>query len=109
MRIGARRTPLVVDAVRFEDCEGQLALERDRWPVDRIKASFDRELGEILADGQDVGDQVVDRVVECVKDPLRGQIQGHPGGKSTALGRPDPQFAGSSPTAGATRLLIPTS
>jgi hypothetical protein len=58
-----------------EDREGPLPLERCRWPVDRLKASFDRELGEILAHRQVVGDQVGDRDVECVKDPLRAQIQ----------------------------------
>jgi hypothetical protein len=44
--------------------------------VDRLKASFDRELGEILADRQVVCDQLVDRNTECVEDSLRGQIEG---------------------------------
>lgn len=59
-----------------KDGEGSLALERRRGAMDRLKASFDRELGEILADPQVVVDQLVYRDAERVKDPLRDQIQG---------------------------------
>jgi hypothetical protein len=60
---------------RPEDCERSLALEWRRGPVDRLKAGSDCELGQVLTDGQVVGDQLVDRDIECVKYPLRGQIQ----------------------------------
>jgi hypothetical protein len=43
--------------------------------VDRLKASFDRERGELLADLEVVGDQLVDGDAERVKDPFRGQIK----------------------------------
>jgi hypothetical protein len=80
IRIGARRMPLSRTSVRLdrrpEDGEGPLTLEWRRGPEDRLKASFDRELGEILADGQVVCDQLVGRDAERIKDPLLGQIEG---------------------------------